>query len=176
MERLTEWRGEHAAVVNHHENYIDRLAAYEDTGLEPDIVKGLAMMCAVMMMEIDRLHHFEMLKKEGRLVVLPCKVGDTVWHTIHGEVVEDIITNIYVKYQGVFPFKDNLLGKLVFLTREEAEAALSGKPKCVHAIQSHTNEIGEFECYCELHARWMNVALGDCLGNCESEKATLKGE
>lgn len=28
--RLTEWRGEHAAVVNHHENYIDKLAAYED--------------------------------------------------------------------------------------------------------------------------------------------------
>ena len=28
--RLTEWRGEHAAIVNHHENYIDKLAAYED--------------------------------------------------------------------------------------------------------------------------------------------------
>lgn len=40
MERLTEWRGEHAAIVNHHENYIDRLAAYEDTGLEPEEIKA----------------------------------------------------------------------------------------------------------------------------------------
>lgn len=40
MERLTEWRGEHAAIVNHHANYIDRLAAYEDTGLTPDELKA----------------------------------------------------------------------------------------------------------------------------------------
>ena len=40
MNRLTEWSGEHAAVMNIHENYIDRLAYYEDTDLEPDeIVK-----------------------------------------------------------------------------------------------------------------------------------------
>lgn len=46
MERLTEWRGEHAAVVNHHANYIDRLARYED-----EVEKGLLVAC-------------------------PCKVGD----------------------------------------------------------------------------------------------------
>lgn len=30
MKRCTEWRGEHAAVVDNHVNYIDRLARYED--------------------------------------------------------------------------------------------------------------------------------------------------
>lgn len=40
---------------------------------------------------------------------------------------------------------------------------------CKHGIGRHFNEIGEEEVYCDLTARWMNVALGDCLGNCESE-------
>lgn len=35
MKRCTEWRGEHAAVVDHRTNYIDLLAHYEDTGLTP---------------------------------------------------------------------------------------------------------------------------------------------
>ena len=30
--RITEWRGEHAAIVDHHVNYIDKLARYEDIG------------------------------------------------------------------------------------------------------------------------------------------------
>jgi hypothetical protein len=29
------------------------------------------------------------------------------------------------------------------------------------------------ESYCELRAEWMNVDLGDCLGNCESEEGKL---
>lgn len=88
----------------------DRLAAYEDTGLEPgdiDALKkreqGLAELlvqvscgCAV---SYTRLEELAQAEKDGRLVVLPCKVGDTV---------------IDVKE----------IGKTVFLTREEAEAAL----------------------------------------------------
>lgn len=35
MGMCTEWSGEHAAVTAHNINYIDRLARYEDTGLEP---------------------------------------------------------------------------------------------------------------------------------------------
>ena len=30
MKRITEWRGEHAAIVDNHCNYIDKLAKYED--------------------------------------------------------------------------------------------------------------------------------------------------
>lgn len=36
MNRCTEWRGEHAAVFDNRVNYIDRLARYEDTGLDPE--------------------------------------------------------------------------------------------------------------------------------------------
>lgn len=42
MNRCTEWRGEHAAVSDNHVNYIDRLAKYEDSGLEPEEIAGLA--------------------------------------------------------------------------------------------------------------------------------------
>ncbi len=85
MERSTEWRGEHAAVVNNHANYIDRLALYEDTGLEPEEIKRLpsAWMEKVKELEaigdIDRLRELAAADKEGHLVVLPCKVGDTVY-------------------------------------------------------------------------------------------------
>lgn len=41
MNRCTEWRGEHAAVSDNHVNYIDRLAKYEDSGLEPEEIQIL---------------------------------------------------------------------------------------------------------------------------------------
>lgn len=42
--------------------------------------------------------------------------------------------------------------------------------RCVHGIDADVNSIGERIVYCELRAEWMNVTLGDCLGNCESEE------
>lgn len=42
--------------------------------------------------------------------------------------------------------------------------------RCVHGIDTDVNSIGERIVYCELRAEWMNVTLGDCLGNCESEE------
>ncbi len=44
---------------------------------------------------------------------------------------------------------------------------------CVHGIDTDVNSIGERVIYCELRAEWMNVDLGDCLGNCESEEGKL---
>lgn len=39
---------------------------------------------------------------------------------------------------------------------------------CVHGIEEGFNSINERTIYCELTAEWMNVNLGECLGNCES--------
>ena len=41
---------------------------------------------------------------------------------------------------------------------------------CVSGSDIHTNEIGEEIVFCDLTARWMNITLGDCLGNCYAEK------
>lgn len=84
--------------------------------------------------------------KAGQLVILPCKVGDTVWYiTPSTEICEaeviGIWLNVYtnpqmwleIKYHSKFTGEgehksriDLMLGKIVFLTREEAEAALKG--------------------------------------------------
>ena len=91
MERLTQWMGEHAAVVNNHENYIDRLARYEDLDLTPEEIAYLVkfykektsvkeieynMKTAAKLMEWAK---FKDLEEQGKLVVLPCSVGDTFY-------------------------------------------------------------------------------------------------
>jgi hypothetical protein len=77
-------------------------------------------------------------KADGRLVVLPCKVGDTIWKiksvfSYFSKPMEDrvdriIISNneILVCCTGGAKFSIDSIGKTVFLTREEAEKALEG--------------------------------------------------
>ena len=68
MERVTEWRGDHAAVCNHHVNYIDRLARYEDTDLEPEEINGLKLkiQCLEMSLQVtcNALERFQEVHKE----------------------------------------------------------------------------------------------------------------
>jgi hypothetical protein len=71
-------------------------------------------------------------KDRSRFVELPCKVGDFVYWDILGKPVEDRITNITI-YDNVtrvflkkglsFDIED--IGRMIFLTREEAEQALA---------------------------------------------------
>jgi len=109
----------------------DRLAAYEDTGLEPEEIKNLKN-------GIIPDHWAELFKAEceGRLIVLPCKVGDTVYW-IKGKAILEVYiqwfeTNAYGWCAcGTYPpmaiptFRFADFGKTVFLTREEAEEALA---------------------------------------------------
>lgn len=110
-------------------NAIIRLAAYEDA------------------LPLERAQELAQAEKDGRLVVLPCKVGDTVWTNISvvGDryksadrpyQVEVVFIGIgsnggffHVQYSNgrVFPFDFDKIGKAVFLTREEAETALKKK-------------------------------------------------
>ena len=74
-------------------------------------------------------------EKDGRLVVLPCKVGDTIyrcgdpikkiyeWQIAYVEVYED--ETVFVD-DSDNTFVEADIGKTVFLTREEAEKALEG--------------------------------------------------
>lgn len=41
---------------------------------------------------------------------------------------------------------------------------------CKHGEGMQKNFIGEVVVFCELTAQWMNVTLGDCLGNCGAEE------
>lgn len=106
----------------------DLLAAYEDTGMTPEEIdmdheaaETLRQLCRGC--DLDRLEKLAEADKDGRIVVLPCKVGDTVYRL---KYIEQTPGRFVV---GVAEIKFALLwleefGETVFLTREEAEAAL----------------------------------------------------
>ena len=76
-----------------------RLAAYEDTGLTPEQCKVATEMEDVLIDEYfswDRMRELIKADKEGRVVVLPCKVGDTVYAIFAGKIVEQTICKIII--------------------------------------------------------------------------------
>lgn len=85
---------------------------------------------------INRLAELEDLEEQGLLVRLPCKVEDSLYCIVNGEVkklkVHSFgvpafgITDIEFKYVDGFKILRFIgeLGKTVFLTREEAEKKL----------------------------------------------------
>lgn len=58
-----------------------RLAAYEDTGLEPEEIYEVRFLIAAQRdpQKLARLRELVLADQNGQLVVLPCKVGDTVY-------------------------------------------------------------------------------------------------
>lgn len=88
---------------------------------------------------VEKLAEYEIAEEEGRLVVLPCNVGDTVYLIDDIDCVferESIVTEIEIDKDGVtIMIQDEIpicssgynlsdFGEIVFLTREEAEKAL----------------------------------------------------
>ena len=129
-------------------DWVDRLAAYEETGLEPEDMKKafnedatLKLAGQILGVTPGRLRELAQAEKEGRLVVLPCKVGDTVyrvgasickWREIDhcdeycdGWQYRDCWEGTRAVLEEKFSLCDlESIGKTVFLTREAAEAAL----------------------------------------------------
>lgn len=108
----------------------ERLKAYEGTGLTPEEIKELLHDTT------GPLHHKlgEWIDADasGRLVVLPCKVGDTVYFALLGKIIEKQVfsivafsnsTRIYCGGTSEY-FRPEDIGKTFFLTREEAAKAL----------------------------------------------------
>ena len=146
MERMTyfengEWRMDFNGC-QYQANFVDRLAAYEDTGLTPEQCaeygkadrEGRYIVLRDAEREgVKRLRELAKADKEGRLVVLPCKVGDTLFRVFAGEILEHKVGKmIYLAIQGRWdidtipfcPYVESSIGTTFFLTREEAEAAL----------------------------------------------------
>lgn len=103
-----------------------RLAAYEDTRMEPEEITA-------MQHTLDEYHKVAdpLLRAQtaGRLVVLPCKVGDTVYRIFNPPSREPVISaHTLMSVDYIVRWIDKF-GKTVFLTREEAEAALEATKK-----------------------------------------------
>lgn len=88
----------------------------------------------------EKLKEYEDLEEQGRLVKLPCKVGDTVYGINIDRNIASALKIISVKiysyaiyfnyqlidgiYKNIVSFTDFDIGKTVFLTKSEAEAKL----------------------------------------------------
>lgn len=70
---------------------------------------------------VERLGKYENLEEQGRLVQLPCKVGDTVYHVVQGRIVEVSNVDLFFLLLSV---AENRFNNSVFLTKSEAEAKL----------------------------------------------------
>ena len=118
--------------------------AYEATGLAPEEVlpKDKADKIALKLMRLadleslcsyTRLRELAEADKGGRLVVLPCKMGDKLYRVFAGEIFEHRVGSMkYFAIQGRWdietypfcPYVESSIGKTIFLTREEAKKAL----------------------------------------------------
>lgn len=125
------------------------LRQYLDTGLTPESVetlklsmmgKAIAEIKEFNGLPVDRLRELAEADKDGRLVVLPCKVGDRLYEVtgrktisvykvrairveLFGLFIEWDIVEGFV-WQSLSGINAGDIGKTVFLTREEAEKAL----------------------------------------------------
>lgn len=72
---------------------------------------------------IERAHELHVADKEGRVVVLPCKVYETDGVRVYEHAVRGII----YRTAGGPDFDESTIGKSIFLTREEAERAMEGQ-------------------------------------------------
>ena len=124
MERLTYFKDGYWRVnfsgVQYQADFVDRLAAYEDTGLTPEEIKApftedtmINLAAQAMGVEPSRLREIAEAEKDRRLVVLPCKVGER-WADEDGRAVritavivsiEQFGTNIniYFDYEDATP-------------------------------------------------------------------------
>lgn len=121
---------------------VERLAAYEDTWLEPEEITA-------MQHTLDEYHKVAdpliRAQADGRLVVLPCKVGDRLYEVtgrktisvykvrairveLFGLFIEWDIVEGFV-WQSLSGINAGEIGKTVFLTREEAEKAFEAMKK-----------------------------------------------
>ena len=113
------------------------LAAYEGTGLTPERCAEFARADAegryIVMRDAEqegvaRLRELAEADRDGRLVVLPCKVGDTVYLIVTKRARNYTPEFRFVKKSRLtFLNMERILqdfGKEAFLTREEAEKAL----------------------------------------------------
>ena len=166
MERLTNKReadaqreGYECRLANGYQRSIPverflRLAAYEDSGLEPEEVlpKDKADEIALKLMRLadleslcsyNRLRELAEADKDGRLVVLPVRpvltqsIGSMLYIIEEGEIVEDSLCEafvgmgsngeiniFYTTLSDQISFEQADIGKTVFLHCEEAEKAL----------------------------------------------------
>jgi hypothetical protein len=120
---------------------VELLAAYEDTGLTPELVRETAEL-AIWVHDngLEKIKEWIKADKDGRLVVLPVKPVFTpilLYIIEDGDIYEDALYEavvgmsgngemnvVYTTLSDQIIFEQADIGKTVFFTREEAKKAL----------------------------------------------------
>lgn len=136
-------------LIEDYSNIRKYLLAYEDTGLTPEQCENAKAIIEAAFSDdtskAERIRELLKADKDGRLVVSPCKPGDTVWVIDNpwtwellkkpieayvngmGKFSHGLYVNVLFdtrKINGTRDYEINHIGKTIFLTREEAEKAL----------------------------------------------------
>ena len=82
--------------------------------------------------DVDKWEEYKQLEKQGRLLKLPCKVGDTVYYIDDYYVYNDKVNSIDIRRENdeyiftiaYMDYREEDFGKTVFLTKEKAEQKL----------------------------------------------------
>lgn len=121
----------------------ERLAAYEDTGLTPEMIqqmklaqagKALARVTEINDVPVSRIAALAGADKDGRVVILPCHVGDIVYDIEDGTPYATRVISFTMFNDGTvacrtvssFPDVRNF-GTRIFLTLADAKEALKKK-------------------------------------------------
>ncbi|MCB6366619.1 hypothetical protein LI291_10590 [Intestinibacillus massiliensis] len=127
---LKKWVERGTWHVRRCNEYSKKLQAYRASGLTPD--------------KLPRAAELVKADEEGLCAVLPCEVGTTVYYPFCGRILEKTVTayrRMFDARTGVPDIEwwyelngdqgetmdEDLIGKTIFLTRAEAEAALADK-------------------------------------------------
>ncbi|EOS47176.1 hypothetical protein C810_01492 [Lachnospiraceae bacterium A2] len=141
MERLTKYSND--LIRNKAVNILRKLDS--ENGLNGDELAIISSFCFIERMENKELKKYEDLEEQGKLLKLPCAVGDTVYYadneyyfTVLPVKVDEIsiMESNAILYKCLlfdgngdvetqFDFDKDDFGKTVFLTRQEAEDKLA---------------------------------------------------
>lgn len=142
-EETKKYGFEYCSVLYCRNRLKDRVADYEDTGLEPHEIKRIVdeyghchtlRTSSAERLEIireiptERLRELVEADRDGRAVVLPCKVGDELFYDYDCGVEKETVEKIVVEIEtdcGIYNPED--IGESVYLTIEAAESALKGE-------------------------------------------------
>ena len=126
MERLTKYSND--LIRNKAVNILRKLDS--ENGLDGDELAFISSFCLIERVENKQLKKYEDLEEQNRLIKLPCAVGDKVFIIVGKDISKQTVKKIIIREDSVIIeankriFNKICFGKTVFLTREEAEAAL----------------------------------------------------
>ena len=165
MKRLT-FRTDSGSVIIHPDfvddpdvgqKLVNRLAAYEETGMDPEEIERIAdaygrgmtlrqetgeRIEIIREIKTDRLRELAQADKEGKVLILPCKVGDIVYRIWNMPECEPAITTHVIEDVSQIMRWTPSIGRITFLTYEDAERALAAAVAIgTQKIYSSTKEV-----------------------------------